>query len=72
MKISKTGTVVEAGSKWEMVSNLTANHAPFKVMGFVDSYVVMRRKNASPICAHINTFGPEYLQVCTSKEGKKQ
>ena len=71
-KISKEGTLVEIGSKWEMVRYIGGmDFSPFKVLGFVDSYVVMRRKNAIPICAHINTFGVEYLQVVTSKEAQQ-
>ena len=71
-KISKVGTIIEVGSKWEMVRHIGGSEfSPFKVLGFVDSYAVMRRKKAMPICAHINTFGTEYLQVVTSKEAKQ-
>ena len=59
--INKAGVQIEAGSKWEMVRFADSQHAPFKVMGFVDSYAVMRRKTCSPICVHINAFGTEYV-----------
>jgi hypothetical protein len=69
---SKAGTFVEIGSKWEGVRHMGIHGiSPFKVIGFADRYVVMRRKNAMPICAHINTFGTEYFQVVTSKEAKQ-
>ena len=61
-KINKTGVKIDVGSKWEMLRFASSQQAPFKVMGFVDSYAVIRRKTCTPICVHINVFGVEYIQ----------
>jgi hypothetical protein len=61
-KTNKAGVSVSVGSKWEMVSISQGSPIqPFKVMGFVDDWVVMRRKNCIPVCKHLNTFGTEYV-----------
>ena len=62
-KINATGVLIEVGSKWEMMRLAGSSFAPFKVMGFVDSWAMIRRKNAAPICQHINTFGTEIVKA---------
>lgn len=60
---NKSGVTIEVASKWEMVRFAGGSTiAPFKVMGFVGDWVMIRRKHASPICVHINQFGTEYVQ----------
>jgi len=61
-QVNKAGIQIEIGSKWEMLRYAESQLAPFKVMGFVNGYAVMRRKNGAPICVHINVFGKEYVK----------
>lgn len=61
-KTNKEGLLVEIGSKWEANRFKNSDLAPFKVMGFVDSWAMIRRKTCSPICVHINQFGREYVK----------
>lgn len=58
---NKDGVVIAIGSKWELVRFQEGQLSPFKVMGFCGDWAMLRRKNAVPICAHINTFGKEYV-----------
>jgi len=60
-QVNKAGVQIEIGSKWEMLRYAESQLVPFKVMGFVNGYAVMRRKTCSPICVHINAFGTEYV-----------
>lgn len=62
IKINKAGVLIEVGSKWEQARLNGSNiRSPYKVMGFVDSWVMIRRKMCSPTCVHMNSFGTEYV-----------
>ena len=57
-------------SMWQDGRGANSDLSPFKVLGAVEKWVVMRRKGAMPILAHINSFGEgkEYKKVIRRDE----
>ena len=52
-------------NKWDNMLGDKFGLEPFRVMGIVEKYVVMRRKGCAPTLAHISDFGKdkEFNQV---------
>ena len=51
--------------RWQDGSGKSMALSPFKPMGYVDNWVVMRRPKCTPILAHVNSFGEgkEYFKT---------
>jgi len=57
--------MIVKGSRWNNGIGRNINLMPFKVIGIIDKWVMIRRPGCTPTLAHVNSFGTgkEFVSV---------